>query len=85
MSRLEVTGRKVADLSVPRAAYTIAEFCEAHRISEQMYFKLKRLGLQPRETYVGTRVLISMESAAEWRRAAERRQHPPINQQEVTT
>lgn len=91
MSRPEVTGRKVDDASVsrgrrqirkvvdpPLAAYTIKEFCVAHRISEQLYFKLKRLGLQPRETYAGTRVLISIESAAEWRRPS---QQQPISQQ----
>ncbi|MGY4286688.1 hypothetical protein ACVWXO_005908 [Bradyrhizobium sp. LM2.7] len=32
-----------------RAAFTIKEFCEAHRISEAMYFKLCKVGLGPRD------------------------------------
>lgn len=72
MSRPEVTGRKVAD--VPRAAYTIPEFCAAHRISESFYYKLKRLGLGPAERYVGARVLITNESAADWRRQSSQQQ-----------
>jgi hypothetical protein len=68
MPRPEVTGRKVfAD----QAAFTIAEFCKAHRISQSMYFKLRNLGLGPREMAVGSRKLISQESAAEWRKARE--------------
>ena len=68
MARPEVTGRKVF---VDQAAFTIAEFCKAHRISQSMYFKLRNLGLGPREMAVGSRKLISQESAAEWRKARE--------------
>ena len=33
---------------VPNAeAYSIPEFCEAHRISESMYYKIRGLGLGP--------------------------------------
>ena len=68
MARPEVTGRKVfAD----QAAFTIAEFCKAHRISQSMYFKLRNLGLGPREMAVGSRRLISQEAAAKWRKARE--------------
>ena len=56
---------------VPRAAYTVNEFCAAHRISVALYYKLKLQGLAPRETRVLSRVIISMEAAAEWRRARE--------------
>jgi hypothetical protein len=52
MARREVTGRKaVADVAL--AAFTIAEFCRAHRISQSMYFKQRALGLGPREMVVG--------------------------------
>jgi hypothetical protein len=70
MVRPEVTARKViADQMF--AAFTIAEFCRAHRISQSMYFKQRALGLGPREMVVGTRKLISQEAAAEWRKARE--------------
>jgi hypothetical protein len=55
----------------PPAAYSIAEFCVAHRISQSMYFKLRNMGLGPREMAVGSRRLISQEAAAEWRKARE--------------
>ena len=55
----------------PRLALSIPEFCEAHRISEAFYYKLKKLGKGPREMEVGVRKLITLESAAEWRRARE--------------
>jgi predicted DNA-binding transcriptional regulator AlpA len=55
----------------PRLALSIAEFCEAHGISEGFFYKLKKQGEGPREMKVGARTLISFESAAEWRRARE--------------
>jgi hypothetical protein len=56
MARPEITGRKIRSediaLAAPSpirgpppivpAAYSIAEFCKAHRISESMFFKLKK-------------------------------------------
>jgi hypothetical protein len=36
-----------------------------------MYFKMKGLGLGPREMRVGRRVLITFEAAAEWRAQRE--------------
>jgi len=70
MARPEVIGRKViADETF--AAFTIAEFCRAHRISQSMYFKMRNLGLGPREMAVGSRRLISQEAATEWRKARE--------------
>ena len=55
----------------PPAAYTIATFCVAHHLSESFYFKLKTQGLGPREMRVGSRILISFEAAADWRRERE--------------
>lgn len=95
MARPEITGRNAGE-SVPRAAYSIKEFCIAHRISEQMYFKLKRAGLGPREASVGNRILITLEAARDWlhqrelaavvrrHRDAERRQSPHRRPQEAT-
>ena len=52
-------------------AYSIDEFCARHRISSQLFYKLKPQGLMPATFNVGTRVLISREAAAAWRRARE--------------
>jgi predicted DNA-binding transcriptional regulator AlpA len=60
-------------LPTPRLALSIPEFCEAHGISEGLFYKLKKQGEGPREMKVGARTLISFESAAEWRRAREAR------------
>ncbi|MCK1606775.1 hypothetical protein IVB02_36750 [Bradyrhizobium sp. 166] len=62
-----------------RAAFTIKEFCEAHRISEAMYFKLCKVGLGPRVMRAGRRVTISMEAATDWRRAREHASQAPEN------
>jgi len=71
MAGPEITGRKVVADTALAAALSIAEFCRAHRISQSMYFKMKNLGLGPREMAVGSRRLISQEAAAEWRKARE--------------
>jgi hypothetical protein len=54
------------------AAFTIDEFCAAHRLSPSLYFKLKADGNGPREMLVGSRRMISAESAARWRRQREK-------------
>jgi hypothetical protein len=64
----EVTGKKAP---VERAAFTLAEFCVAHRISESMYFKLRAQGQGPREARAGNKILITQEAAAAWRRQRE--------------
>jgi hypothetical protein len=53
-------------------AYSIAGFCVAHGdLSEAFFHKLCRMGLGPKLMKVGARTLISVEAAAEWRRARE--------------
>ncbi len=54
-----------------REAYTIEEFCRAHGISRAHYFNIQKQGDGPRVMRVGTRVLVSKEAAADWRRARE--------------
>jgi hypothetical protein len=83
MARGEVTGKKPAVQSLTKAfdhlprgppaklAYSIAEFCALHGISRAHYYKLKALGLGPVEMDCGGRKLISVEAAADWRRARE--------------
>jgi hypothetical protein len=77
-ARPEITGRKTHSTLALRktqrvalAAYSIEQFCEAHGISIDLYFKLQRQGLGPKTMKAGTRTLISIESAAEWRHARE--------------
>lgn len=67
MARPEVTGRKQLDEDAD--AYSIDEFCARHRISVQSFYKFR--SEMPATFNVGTRVLISREAAAAWRRARE--------------
>jgi hypothetical protein len=69
---------KPADLIVPPAVFTIKEFCEAHRLSEAMYFKLRNAGLGPREMRALRKVTISIEAAERWRRERERAPQGPV-------
>jgi hypothetical protein len=73
MARPEVTGRKTTllDVADDADAYSVDEFCARHRISSQLFYKLKPQGLMPVTFNVGTRVLISREAAAAWRRERE--------------
>ena len=54
-----------------RAAFTIAEFCEAHRISRSALYKMWAAGTGPRIMRAGSKVLISIEAAGDWRRERE--------------
>ena len=56
---------------VPRVAYTVPEFCAAHRFSLSMYYKLREAGKGPRESHAGTKTLISVANAAAWLKQAE--------------
>jgi hypothetical protein len=71
MAPPEVTGRKPAqqDASDHADAYSVDEFCSRHRISVQLFYKNRKQ--MPRTFNVGTRVLISKEAAAAWRRERE--------------
>ena len=52
-------------------AYSIKQFCAAHDISIDTYFRMQRAGLGPVTMKVGGRTLISVEAATDWRRARE--------------
>ena len=56
---------------VTRAAFTIDEFCEAHRISRGALYGMWRAGTGPKFMLVGEadgKRIITNEAAAEWRR-----------------
>jgi hypothetical protein len=70
MARSEVMGRKTRS-AVALSAYSIEQFCQAHGISIDLYFKMQRQGLGPATMKVGGRTLISIEAAAAWRSERE--------------
>jgi len=55
-------------------AFTIPEFCQAHRISESLFYRLRAEGEGPVVMRIGARVLISKEAAARWRRVREEKE-----------
>jgi len=75
--RREVTGRGFRPSVKPAAetpnfdAYSVDQFCRRHSISVAMFYKMRAQGLAPVEFKVGTRTLISRESAAAWRAERE--------------
>jgi hypothetical protein len=74
----EFTGRKISN-PIGRCAFSVDEFCEAHRISRAHYYNLRKLGLGPDEARAGDRVIITVEAAAHWRKqrtAASKRSSP---------
>lgn len=68
-STADITPSPAPDIET--AAYTIAEFCVAHRIGRSKLYQLWAEGKGPRRMYVGSKPLISREAAAEWRRQME--------------
>ena len=50
-------------------AMTIELFCRSHSMGKNTYYKLQANGKGPTEIRLGTKVLISVEDAAEWRRS----------------
>jgi hypothetical protein len=48
-------------------AYSIEDFCRRHSISHGTYYNLRKAGKGPRESHALGRVLITKESAEEWR------------------
>src|SRR5262245_54172647 len=75
------TARKSAPLSESAAealpvaddalAFTIKEFCKRHRLSPAKYYAMQLEGTGPDTMMCGRKVLISIESAARWRRQRE--------------
>lgn len=56
---------------LPPAAFSVPEFCSAHRISRALFYLLLRDGQGPRVIKAGRRTLVSAEAADEWRRKME--------------
>jgi hypothetical protein len=74
MAHREVNRRITTARSEPATfdeadAYSVEEFCRRHRISVQLFYKFK--DDMPLTFKIGSRVLISRESAANWRAERE--------------
>ncbi len=54
-----------------KQTYSIQQFCEAHNISRAKFYLLLNEGKGPRLMRVGKRRLVSVESAADWRKMME--------------
>ena len=54
-----------------RLAFSVDEFCAAHDLSRASFYLLLKAGRGPRLMRVGRRVLVSAESASEWRARME--------------
>lgn len=59
-----------------RAAFTVSEFCDAHRISRSKLYQLWSAGLGPCFILIGAKKIITTEAAANWRRAGEAGDEP---------
>jgi hypothetical protein len=51
--------------------FTVAEFCAAHCISRTRLYQEWKDGTGPRHFHSGTKILITREAAADWRRKRE--------------
>jgi predicted DNA-binding transcriptional regulator AlpA len=47
-------------------AFTIDEFCARHRISRNLYYKLRSQGRAPAELHLGSRVVITRKAVDDW-------------------
>jgi predicted DNA-binding transcriptional regulator AlpA len=52
-------------------AYSILEFCQRHGLSRSAFYNAVKAQQGPRLMKVGNRVMISRESAEQWRRERE--------------
>jgi hypothetical protein len=54
-----------------RYAFTIAEFCEAHRVSKSWLYLEWAVGRGPRVKQIGVKKIITVVDAAAWRRETD--------------
>jgi len=57
-------------------AHSIKTFCEAHDISRNLFYTLKKQGLAPKMIALGKRRLITEEAATEWRQTMQSQSNP---------
>jgi len=66
-----------AAVSPEVCAFTVPEFCEAHRISKALLYSLWNEGKGPKSLVLNARRLITHEAAEEWRRSLETKSFEP--------
>lgn len=54
-----------------KQAFTIAEFCEAYKISRGRFHELEKAGLGPKTYRIASRPYVSLSAAQEWQRRME--------------
>ena len=52
-------------------AFNVIEFCQRHGLCRSSFYNLLTRGEGPRVMRVGSRIMISKEAAADWRRERE--------------
>ena len=57
--------------STPPLAFSVAEFCEGHGISRDLFYELLKAGLGPDCMMVGKRRLITPQASERWQRERE--------------
>lgn len=57
-------------------AWTIADFCLAYSMSRSFYYVLRHEGRGPKETRLGSKILITREAAAQWLHKQEKASAP---------
>jgi hypothetical protein len=64
-------------------AFTVIEFCKAHRISRSFLYSEWKAGRGPRFMRAGVKRIITFEAAADWRRACEAAAAAENNQEKL--
>jgi predicted DNA-binding transcriptional regulator AlpA len=62
-------------MSQTQQAFSVAQFCAAHGFTKPTFYALLKQSRGPRIMKVGSRTLISVEAAADWRAAMEKEAH----------
>ena len=70
-NRKRTAFRKHGARRKPGDAHTRLSFCESNRISESLYYELKRKGKGPREIELNKRIIITEDAERDWRRERE--------------
>ncbi|TYL85722.1 helix-turn-helix domain-containing protein [Bradyrhizobium cytisi] len=65
--KLKKAKAEQAKLPVESTMYTIPQFCEAHNISLETYYRMARTGTGPEIKKIGHATRISVEAAKAWR------------------
>jgi hypothetical protein len=69
--RATATQRMPRPPPVDADAYTVDQFCQRHGLSHSFFYKLKAKGVGPRTIKLNSKILITKEAAADWRRERE--------------